>query len=163
MSASLEDLGIDDPEEFNRQQKAKFDSALEEHTAPDEEHEAAIKALRDPEEDDTAEVELGQTTLTVKTYLEEPIRKELRRLDRRRDEEEAQRSILPRVMAWLVEAPEEYASEELWQAYGEKYGFDELALVWFKSMLPKVERIESHEAVRRFRDITEGRADTRDE
>lgn len=127
------------------------------------EHEDALDALRDSEDDDTAAVTVGETDLTVKTYLSEEMERKFERLQDEPLDTGVQRRLLPEVMAWLVEAPEEYASEDVWRAYAAEYGRDELALVLFRVLEPKMERAEQNEVVEKFRERAGGRTVPRSE
>lgn len=144
---------------WNSLQEQRLDKEVKDQRRErDAETQEALEALRDPEEEDTAEVELGQTTLTVKTTTNAKVEQLLERLERNRDDADVQRRFIPQVIAWFVESPEEYTEPDIWREYAREFGRPELAIVMLRVIEPTAERTESEEVVRRFRDRASGSA-----
>lgn len=149
---NLDEYSEEEIEAYNERKEQDLRERGAEHQRElDEEQQAALEALRDPEEDDTAQVELGQRTLTVNTYMDEEIERTFERLTENREDPDIQRQLLPEVMAWMIEAPEEYTDPLIWREYAREYGRDELALALMRVVEPKADRAESDEVVQRFR------------
>lgn len=168
---SLEDVveGRATPEEveaFNEARREQFSQRIEERQRErSEERQRALDALTGGEDaPDTTEVESGDVTLTVRTYASEDVKPVLQQvLGDGKDDPEVHRTLLPEVVAWFVEEPEEYADPDLWRDYAREFGTDELAIVFMKVLEPYADRAESSEVVRRFRRRADGAAVPRDE
>lgn len=118
-----------------------------------EDQQEALDALADPEREDTAEVELADETLTVKTYMEGRVERKWQRVQNHQDDPEAVVDTIAEVMAWMVET-DGYDDRDLWLAYREKYGMQRLMLAFTRVLEPYVEMVEEDQVVQRFRQRT---------
>lgn len=143
-------------EQLDRWQEAKRQQlqqeAQENRVDLDEDQEAALEALSDPEREDTAEVDIGQTTLQVKTYLSGEMERKWQRVQSHQDDPDRVVDTIAELLEWLV-VDEDYADEEVWLAYRERYGTAELMLAFTTVLEPYVDNVQEDQRVQKFREV----------
>lgn len=149
---NLEEYSEEEIEAYNERKKAELRERTEEHERKRrEEHREALDALKDPEEH-TETVRSGNVDLEVKTYINEKVRQQFNKLTESRNEEDTRLELMPEILAWFVESPEEYTDPAIWRAYADEYGQLELAIIFQRALEPMMERNNLDEVVRGFLD-----------
>lgn len=137
-------------ERYNELAAERDREELREESKLTEEQERALTLLEETE-DNTAEVELGSATVTVKTEIERDIEEKAEEvLDSENRHQHA--DVAMDVICHMI-VDEEFAQRELWEAYREKHGTAQLMLTFMKVLEPFLDRIENDEVVKKFRQI----------
>lgn len=146
---TTEDLGIDDPESFNEEQREKL--AIDEaDVGLDADQEAALEALADTPAD-RARVELRDgISVEVRTHLSADIEDRLDRIDDHRSNLGQVRADLVACLSYLV-VDDQYGDREVWEAFATEYGATALAPMFFRAVEPALDRLTEDETVQKFR------------
>lgn len=125
--------------------------ANEEYGRLSEDEEAALEALAEPEEEETATVQLREDVkIDVKTYLSGDMENRLDRIADNADNLPVVREDIVTAMAWLI-VDEEYGQERLWRAYADDYGLTSLGPLFFRAVKPAMDKVENDQVVQEFR------------
>lgn len=124
-----QELDEDQRERYN-ELRAEADREVLAEEAIDREakHEAAIAAIREPTEEGTGTVQLGDIEVTVRNYLNGRIERKMSKLEAAEGQGDIDlaRETTIDILTWLVVEPEEYTNPEVWREYAETYGTLEL-------------------------------------
>lgn len=150
--ANIDDWSEEQIEAFNHAKETKLEAqARDNREQLTEEQEQALELLEEPEADRTATVELGQRTVTVKTYLSKEMEQRIHAIERVQDNPSEAVDDVIDVLTWVIE-DDDYADEEVWRAFHDRYGTKNLLLRFTKVMEPYLDEVENDSVVQKFRE-----------